>query len=136
MSLTAIQLEQQKRQAEELLFSGPETMGFVKGLFFGHFNAAELFPYPQLSPAAQAKADQSVTEVRQFCREKIDAAAIDRLAARFTIRRDLAGILAAGRVEATVTQACSVPGDPLPASIDHAVGMPLRSRPASRQADA
>ncbi|WP_020469548.1 acyl-CoA dehydrogenase family protein [Zavarzinella formosa] len=80
MSLSATQLEQQKRQAEELLFSGPETMGFVKGLFFGHFNAGELFPYPQLSPAAQAKADQSVTEVRQFCREKIDAAAIDRLA--------------------------------------------------------
>ena len=80
MSLSATQLEQQKKQAEELLFSGPETLGFAKALYFGHFQAAEMFPYPQLSPAAQASADQSVSEVREFCREKLDAAAVDRLA--------------------------------------------------------
>ncbi len=36
MALTAEQLEQQKKQAEELLFSGPQTHGFAKGLFYGH----------------------------------------------------------------------------------------------------
>ncbi len=80
MALSVAQLEQQKKQAEELLFSGPETVGFAKGLFFGQVNAADLFPYPQLSPATQANTDQTVAEVRQFCREKIDAAAIDRSA--------------------------------------------------------
>ena len=40
MALTAEQIEQQKKQAEELLFSGPETLGFAKSLFFGQFQAA------------------------------------------------------------------------------------------------
>src|ERR1044072_8375209 len=48
MAVTAAQVEQQRKQAEELLFSGPQTLGFAKGLFFGHFNAPLLFPYPQL----------------------------------------------------------------------------------------
>ncbi len=51
MALTPSQIEQQKKQAEELLFSGPQTLGFAKSLFFGQFNAPLLFPYPELSPA-------------------------------------------------------------------------------------
>ena len=46
--LTATELEQQKKQAEELLFSGKETLGFAKALFFGQFNAGLVFPYPVL----------------------------------------------------------------------------------------
>jgi hypothetical protein len=56
MALTAAQLEQQKKQAEELLFSGPETLGFCKGLFFGHFNAKLIFPYPTLDEKTQSTA--------------------------------------------------------------------------------
>ncbi|MFO0925660.1 MAG: hypothetical protein U0736_01310 [Gemmataceae bacterium] len=52
MTLTAAQVEQQRKQAEELLFSGPQTLGFAKGLFFGHFNAPLLFPYPRLRPTS------------------------------------------------------------------------------------
>src|SRR4051794_5533223 len=48
MALTAAQIDQQRKQAEELLFSGPQTLGFAKGLFFGHFNGNLLFPYPDL----------------------------------------------------------------------------------------
>lgn len=81
MALTAAQVEQQRKQAEELLFSGPQTLGFAKGLFFGHFNAPLLFPYPQLRPEERAATEQALAEVRQFCREHIDAAAIDRDAA-------------------------------------------------------
>ena len=44
MALTAAQIEKQRKEAEELLFSGPQTLGFAKGLFFGHFNAPLLFP--------------------------------------------------------------------------------------------
>src|SRR6185369_5424530 len=78
MALTAEQLNQQKQQAEELLFSGPQTLGFAKGLFFGHFSASLVFPYPQLDAREQPIVNQAVSEVRRFAEEHIDAAAIDR----------------------------------------------------------
>ena len=55
MALTAAQIEQQRKQAEELLFSGPQTLGFAKGLFFGHFNAPLLFPYPDAEPGTRRR---------------------------------------------------------------------------------
>lgn len=78
MALTAAQVEQQKKQAEELLFSGPQTLGFAKGLFFGHFNAPLLFPYPQLTPAEQEATRKAVDDVRRYCHDHLDAAAVDR----------------------------------------------------------
>jgi len=78
MPLTKQQIEQQQKEAEELLFSGPQTLGFAKGLFFGHFNASLLFPYPQLDPKERPVVDEAVREVQRFAREHIDAAAIDR----------------------------------------------------------
>jgi alkylation response protein AidB-like acyl-CoA dehydrogenase len=78
MALTAQQLEQQKKQAEELLFSGPQTLGFAKGLFFGHFNDSLIFPYPEIKPEERATVEQAVAEVRRFAEDKIDAMAIDR----------------------------------------------------------
>src|SRR5216684_9352981 len=78
MPLTADQLAQQKKEAEELLFSGPQTLGFAKGLFFGHFNAPLLFPYPQLSKEEAPVVAQAVEGVRRYVDEHIDAAAIDR----------------------------------------------------------
>src|SRR5579859_1846110 len=78
MALTAAQVEEQKKQAEELLFSGPQTLGFAKGLFFGHFNAPLLFPYPVLGQEESAVTERALDEVRRFCDEHIDAAAIDR----------------------------------------------------------
>ena len=78
MPLTKEQIEKQQKEAEELLFSGPQTLGFAKGLFFGHFNASLVFPYPQLDPREQPIVNQAVAEVRRFAEEHIDAAAIDR----------------------------------------------------------
>jgi acyl-CoA dehydrogenase family protein 9 len=78
MALTAAQIEQQKKEAEELLFAGPQALGFAKGLFFGHFNAPLLFPYPEIKPEEREIVDKAVAEVRRFAEEKIDAAAIDR----------------------------------------------------------
>lgn len=49
--------------------------------------------------------------------------AIECLTAQFTIRRNAAGIQAEGRVEASVIQACSITGDPLPAMIDEPVAL-------------
>src|SRR5262249_37878604 len=78
MALTAAQIEQQKKQAEELLFSGPQTLGFVKALYFGHFNAPLIFPFPHLRPDEEPVATQLVADVRRFAEEHIDATAIDR----------------------------------------------------------
>ena len=49
--------------------------------------------------------------------------ALDALSARFDLRRDGAGFLASGHVRASVVQACSVTGDPLPVQIDEAVAL-------------
>jgi len=78
MTLTREQMEQQRKQAEELLFSGPQALGFAKSLFFGQFQAEVLFPYPQLDAADRPRLDEVLAEVKRFCAEQIDAAAIDR----------------------------------------------------------
>jgi uncharacterized metal-binding protein YceD (DUF177 family) len=62
---------------------------------------------------------------------RFDLIAIDRLTARFTIRRDAAGIVADGRIEAAVVQPCSVTGDPLPATVDEAVALRFVENSAS-----
>ena len=49
--------------------------------------------------------------------------AIARLAGDFTLRRDAGGVVAEGRVEAALTQACSVTGEPLPATVDETVAL-------------
>jgi alkylation response protein AidB-like acyl-CoA dehydrogenase len=78
MALTAEQLAQQKQQAEEILFSGPQKLGFAKGLFFGLFQAPLIFPYPELKKDESEIVDQAVADLRHFAAEKWDAPAIDR----------------------------------------------------------
>ncbi|MGH7226410.1 MAG: acyl-CoA dehydrogenase family protein, partial [Gemmataceae bacterium] len=78
MALTAAQLGQQKQQAEELLFSGPQAMGFAKGLFFGRYNADLLNPYPKVRLDEQSRVNDKVDEVSQYAEEHIDPVAIDR----------------------------------------------------------
>lgn len=55
---------------------------------------------------------------REALAKRFDLLAIDRLEARFAIRREAAGVSARGRVEADVVQACSVTGEPVPAQLD------------------
>lgn len=78
MTLTSEQIAEQKKQAEELLFSGPQKLGFVKALYFGHFNAPLVFPYPKLRAEEVETVQHLVDDVRRFANEKIDPAAIDR----------------------------------------------------------
>ena len=78
MALTAQQIEEQKKQAEELLFSEPHGIGFAQGLFFGRFVAPLVFPYPQIDPSERETVNKAVVDVRRFAEEHIDATAIDR----------------------------------------------------------
>jgi len=74
--------ERQKeiQQAEELLFAGPQALGFAKGLFAGHFVSDWVMPYPRIPAAQQSELDQTLAELRGFLDHDLDAAEIDRQA--------------------------------------------------------
>jgi acyl-CoA dehydrogenase family protein 9 len=78
--MTTTEAERQKeiQQAEELLFAGPQALGFAKGLFLGRFVADWVTPYPRIPAAQQTELDRSLTELRQFCDAELDPTEIDR----------------------------------------------------------
>src|SRR5215472_18360162 len=78
--MNKLDAERQKeiQQAEELLFAGPQALGFAKGLFQGHFVADWVMPYPSIPAAQKGELDQSLAELRQFLDEHLDPAEIDR----------------------------------------------------------
>jgi acyl-CoA dehydrogenase family member 9 len=78
LSETDIQRQKEIQQAEELLFSGRQELGFAKGLFLGNFVADWAMPYPRLSDAQQVEVDRSVAELRTFLDQHLDPEAIDR----------------------------------------------------------
>ncbi len=120
MALTAAQLEQQKQQAEELLFSGPQTLGFAKGLFFGHFNAALLNPYPHVRLDEQSRLNDKLDEVRHYCAEHIDATAIDRNAeipAEVVAGLGRLGVLGATAPPAVAVRSVSIRFQPPPVRV-------------------
>src|SRR6266568_1768872 len=74
------QRQKEIQQAEELLFAGPQALGFTKGLFQGHFVADWVMPYPRIPAAQQTELGETLTELRQFLDEHLDPAEIDRQA--------------------------------------------------------
>jgi acyl-CoA dehydrogenase family protein 9 len=78
LSDTEIQRQKEIQQAEELLFTGKQELGFAKGLFLGDFIADWAMPYPKMTDTQQAELDRAVREVRHFLDEHLDAEAIDR----------------------------------------------------------
>src|SRR5213594_3520812 len=80
--MNKLDAERQKeiQQAEELLFAGPQALGFAKGLFQGHFVSDWVMPYPRIPAAQQTELDDTLTELRKFLDEHLDAAEIDRQA--------------------------------------------------------
>src|SRR5216117_1896042 len=74
------QRQKEIQQAEELLFAGPQALGFAKGLFAGHFVADWVMPYPRIPAAQQIELDETLAELRKFLHEHLDPAEIDRQA--------------------------------------------------------
>ena len=74
------QRQKEIQQAEELLFAGPQALGFAKGLFQGHFVADWVMPYPRIPSTQQVELDETLKDLRQFLDEHLDAAEIDRKA--------------------------------------------------------
>src|SRR5256885_8844414 len=79
---TEAELQRQKemQQAEELLFTGPQALGFVKGLFAGHFVSDWVMPYPRIAATEQPRIDRTLSELRQFLDQHLNATEIDRQA--------------------------------------------------------
>lgn len=74
------QREEQVRQAEELLFSGPRRRSMAKELFFGRLAADLVMPYPELSESERPKVADALAELKAFCDAHLDPAEIDRSA--------------------------------------------------------
>jgi acyl-CoA dehydrogenase family member 9 len=74
------QRQKEIQQAEELLFAGPQALGFAKGLFQGHFVSDWVMPYPRIPAAQQNQLDDTLTELRKFLDKDLDPAEIDRQA--------------------------------------------------------
>ncbi|MFB0984714.1 MAG: acyl-CoA dehydrogenase family protein, partial [Phycisphaerales bacterium] len=68
----------QIQQAQEMLGADPETMGFVKNIFWGHFREDVIFPYPQVSSAETAKCDELLARLDAYLVNEHPAFEIDR----------------------------------------------------------
>jgi acyl-CoA dehydrogenase family member 9 len=73
-----IQRQKEMQQAEELLFSGRQELGFAKGLFLGNFVADWVMPYPRLDATRQTELESALNEVRQMLDRDLDPDWIDR----------------------------------------------------------
>jgi acyl-CoA dehydrogenase family member 9 len=80
MAQTEAEIQRQKemQQAEELLFSGRQELGFAKGLFLGNFVADWVMPYPRLTAAQETELEKARAEVREMLDRELDPDAIDR----------------------------------------------------------
>src|ERR671937_97555 len=74
------QRQKEIQQAEELLFAGPQALGFAKGLFQGHFVSDWVMPHPRIPEAQQGELDQTLVELRKVLDAELDPVAIDRQA--------------------------------------------------------
>lgn len=70
--------QEQKKLAEELLFSETKPLSFAQKLFFGQFDAKRVLPYPKLSPEESKELPILLGKVRRFCDEFLDPVWIDR----------------------------------------------------------
>src|SRR5438874_12636436 len=67
-----IQRQKEMQQAEELLFSGRQELGFAKGLFLGNFISDWVMPYPRLTAAHEAEIQDTLREVREMLDRELD----------------------------------------------------------------
>lgn len=70
--------DQQRKLAEELLFSEKKKPSFAKQLYWGIFDAKQVFPYPQVSQQEKQKTENYISKVKELAKSKIDPDWIDR----------------------------------------------------------
>ncbi len=60
----------QIEQAQEMLGPDPETMGFIKNLFWGNFREELVFPFPEVPADEVARCDQLLAELDTYLRNE------------------------------------------------------------------
>jgi acyl-CoA dehydrogenase family protein 9 len=70
----------QRRLAEELLFSSGKKPSFAKKLFFGVFDPHQILPFPSISNEEKARSETFVEAVKQYAEKNVDPVKIDRQA--------------------------------------------------------
>ena len=73
--------QEQRKLAEELFFSGPRTTSFAKLLYFGVFDAARVFPFPEPPANEGTRIQQLLERLDGFLHSQVDPDWIDRNAA-------------------------------------------------------
>ncbi len=70
--------QEEIEKAKDLLEAAPDgPMGFVKGLFFGRLEAAQILPFPRQDPDEARRTDWMVERTQNMLREEVDPARID-----------------------------------------------------------
>jgi len=60
----------QIEQAQEMLGPDPETMGFVKNMFWGNLRQELVFPFPEVSAEETARCDQLLAALDEYLRHE------------------------------------------------------------------
>lgn len=60
----------QIEKAQEMLGPDPETMGFIKNIFWGRFREDLAFPFPEVSAEETARCDQLLAELDEYLRNE------------------------------------------------------------------
>jgi len=60
----------QIEKAQEMLGPDPETMGFIKNLFWGNFRQELVFPFPETSAEETARCDQLLAALDDYLRKE------------------------------------------------------------------
>jgi alkylation response protein AidB-like acyl-CoA dehydrogenase len=69
---------EQRKLAEELLFSEKTKASFAKLLYWGVFDSRHVIPYPKVDESEKRRTEELVGKLKAFCEQEIDPAAIDR----------------------------------------------------------
>ena len=68
----------QIKDAEEMLGPEPETMGFLKNIYWGNFRENMIFPYPKESDEERARCDKMLEELDAYFKNEHPTVEIDQ----------------------------------------------------------
>ena len=68
----------QIKNAEEMLGPEPETMGFIKNIYWGNFRENMIFPYPEEPADERARCDLMLEELDTYFRNEHPTVEIDQ----------------------------------------------------------
>ena len=68
----------QIENAQEMLGPDPETMGFIKNIYWGNFRQNMIFPYPEESLEERARCDKMLEELDIYFHNEHPSVEIDQ----------------------------------------------------------